>query len=338
MRIATGCVAIATCMSLIVAAGASGTFPGADGKIVYECSYGSFTGSHDPHEICTVTPGQSPKRLTNNNYRDQNPSFTADGTRIAYQETRAAVSACKQVLGCADIYVMKASGGGVKRLTTTASVSESDPAFSPNGKEIAVTKNPLSSSPKIEVLRARDGKVLRTLTGGSEPSWSPNGKTIAYSKLDHVWCAGADCIGGYGIYSVHAADGSGKSQLTSTTTYADGTACDQSEGCPETNGNPSWMPNGKGIAWDIYDSEIQSGYTYRMSAGGGGKSSLVPDSAVSGCPQHPAPSPSGTMVAFADGTYCASGGNPPTIFVRGISGGAATPVADGSAPDWGPAP
>jgi Tol biopolymer transport system component len=98
------------------------------------------------------------------------------------------------------------------------------------------------------------------------------------------------------------------------------------------------MPNGGAIAWDIFDSKVQEGYIYRMSASGGGKSSLVASGTVPGCPQHPAWSPDQTEVAFSNGTYCADGGNPPSIYVRATSGGTATQVAAGYEPDWGPKP
>ena len=322
----------------ILAASTHAAFPGTNGKIAYVCTKGAFTATHNPQEICTVKPGGTPARLTTNDVFDLNPAFSADGTKIAFERGSNSPSCASPGDPCGDIYRMRADGSGVVRLTNTPSTTESDPSWSPDGKRIAYAKNPLGANPKIVVMRASDGAVLRTLGTGIEPDWSPNGRRIAFAKRDHLWCVGANCVQGYGIYTMSAGDGSGKTMLTSTTNYADGTPCNATEGCPETNGNPNWTPNGASIAWDIFDSQSQEGYIYRMNANGSGKSSLVPSGTVPGCPQHPAFSPDQTQVVFSNGTYCASGGNPPSIYVRSLSGGAATNVAAGFEPDWGPKP
>jgi len=338
MRSIAGCIVSAAALLVITPAATQAAFPGANGKIAYVCSKGSSTPTRDPREICTVNPGGAPARVTTNSVADLNPAFSADGTKIAFEESRKPSSCPSPGDPCGDIYRVRAGGSGLTRLTNTASTSESDPAWSPNGKQIVYMKNLFSGHPKIVVMRASDGTVLRTLGPGIEPSWSPNGKRIAFARLDHSWCVGVDCVGSYGIYTMNASDGSAKLELTSTTQYADGTPCDSTEGCPETNGNPNWAPSGGAIAWDIFDSQAQQGYIYRTSASGGGTSPLVPSGVVPGCPQHPAWSPDQTEVVFSNGTYCANGGNPPSIYVRAVSGGAAMQVAAGYEPDWGPKP
>jgi Tol biopolymer transport system component len=337
-----GIVAIGlTILALAIAPGAGASFPGRNGKIAYVCEKGSATVGRDPHEICTVTPGSAPVRLTRNAVADVNPDFSAGGRLIAFEEIHLTASCHSPICGNSDIYTIRSNGRGIRRITHTASVSESDPAFSPSGKAIAYTKDPFKGNPKIVVIRVSDGKVLRTLGPGIQPSWSPNGKRIAFSRLDHYWSVGVDSVGSYSIWTMSAANGSSKSRLTSITEYANGDPCTPlDEGCPETNGSPAWAPAGGSIAWDIFDSKAQNGYLYRMTGGGGVMSPLVPFGAVGlGCPQDPAWSPDQAKIVFSDGTYCnPPGGNPPSIWVRPLSGGSPIKVAAGSQPDWGPKP
>jgi dipeptidyl aminopeptidase/acylaminoacyl peptidase len=55
-----------------------------------------------------------------------------------------------------------------------------DPAFSPNGREIAFTKLPKGG---VDIMSASGADVRQTVPpadGGSEPNWSPNGKELAF--------------------------------------------------------------------------------------------------------------------------------------------------------------
>jgi Tol biopolymer transport system component len=330
-------LAVAAAATLAVPA-AQAAFPGTNGKIAYVCVKGSFTATSDPREICTIKPGGTEKRLTNNSVGDFNPSFSADGTEIAFDRSKSATCPAS---ACSDIYRMSATGGNVKRLTKTSSASESDPAWSPSGKKLAYAKGSGGNPPKIVLMRASDGTVLKALGTGFEPNWSPDGAKIAFSKEDHLWCTLDQqfCVAGYGIYTMSASDGSGKTMLTSTTEYADGTACSVDQGCPETNGNPNYAPSGTLIAWDIFDSDAQTGSIWRMTAGGGSKTGLIPFGSVgTGCPQHPAYSPDGLQIAFADGYYCNTGGQNPQIWVKTLASGSPVSVANGFQPDWVPAP
>lgn len=337
-RIGAFCLVVAA--TAITPSLASASFPGKNGKVAYVCQYGQFTANRFPQEICTVKPGSGPVRLTRNAVPDLNPDFSADGKTIAFEETHQASSCNSPLCANTDIYTIGANGKGLKRITRTPSVSESDPSISPNSKTIAYTKDLFKGSPKIGLVRVSDGKSLGTLGGGVAPSWSPSGRKIAFARQDHVWSVGADAIGDYSIYTMNA-NGSSKTRLTGLTTYANGDGCPAApEGCPETNSKPDWSPNGASIAWTIFDSKAQNGYLFRMSAGGGAKSSLVPFGSVGlGCPQNSSFSPDGKKLVFSDGVYCnPPGGNPPSIWVRPVGGGSPTRVAAGYQPDWGVQP
>lgn len=96
-----------------------------------------------------------------------------------------------------DIYLMGVDSGDVTRLTTDPT-DDGDPAWSPDGSQIAFTRHFSRDLSYIYVVRA-DGSGLRRLTNlrmDWEPTWSPDG-----SKLAFVQGAGRD------LYVVNA-DGS----------------------------------------------------------------------------------------------------------------------------------
>jgi len=77
----------------------------------------------DPHyEICVVpASGGAVTRLTNNAATDSYPSWSPDGSKIAFQSDRA---------GNFEVYAMTATGTGVTRLTNNAAV-DGQPAWQP---------------------------------------------------------------------------------------------------------------------------------------------------------------------------------------------------------------
>ena len=71
------------------------------------------------------TDGSSQTRLTNDVATDRNPTWSPDGTRIAFESFRD---------GNREVYVMNADGSGAKRLTTDPAL-DFDPAWSPDSQE-----------------------------------------------------------------------------------------------------------------------------------------------------------------------------------------------------------
>ncbi len=83
-----------------------------------------------------------------------------------------------------DLYTVPAKDGATRRLTDTQGVRERDPAWSPDGRQVAYLSD---ATGEYELyLRAQDGSgTPRRLTqdGGPwklAPTWSPDGKKIAY--------------------------------------------------------------------------------------------------------------------------------------------------------------
>ena len=130
------------------------------------------------------------------------------------------------------IYVMDTDGGNRRRLTNH-DFAEWDPAWSPDGKQIAFTssgtKNMTGGNWQIYVMDA-DGENLRRLTENDfndwNPSWSPDGQRIAFTS-------NREDNGNKEIYLMDA-DGRNQRNLTRN---------------PHHDEDPSWSPDGKRIAF-----------------------------------------------------------------------------------------
>jgi TolB protein len=111
-------------------------------------------------------------RLTHSPGPDFDPSWSPDGTKIAFRSERS---------GEPELWVMNADGTGQRRLTEGLS-----PAWSPDGSLIA-----FSERAGLALIRP-DGtgrRVLPHTEGGEYPSWSPDGSRIAFNSNltgDHV--------------------------------------------------------------------------------------------------------------------------------------------------------
>jgi TolB protein len=104
-------------------------------------------------------------RLTHSPWPEFDPSWSPDGTQIAFRSERS---------GEPEIWLMDADGTRQRRLTAGLS-----PAWSPDGSLIA-----FSGMEGLSVIRP-DGTGLRVLPhteGGEYPSWSPDGSRIAFNS------------------------------------------------------------------------------------------------------------------------------------------------------------
>jgi TolB protein len=104
-------------------------------------------------------------RLTHSAWPEFDPSWSPDGTQIAYRSERS---------GEPEIWLMNRDGTDQRRLTAGLS-----PAWSPDGSLIA-----FSGTKGLTVIRP-DGtgrRVLPHTEGGEYPSWSPDGSRIAFNS------------------------------------------------------------------------------------------------------------------------------------------------------------
>ena len=153
-------------------------------------------------DIYTINPqnGRKIARLTTSGGIDVAPSYSPDGSKIAWVSERS---------GGAQIYVMGAGGGGAKRVTFSGSFN-TDPVWSPDGSRIAYVGR-VGGRFDIFVVNADGSGVVRitqSMGDNEDPSWSPDGNYIAFSSTrkggKHIWMSTAD-----GVHQVQLTQGSG---------------------------------------------------------------------------------------------------------------------------------
>ncbi|WP_246666154.1 Tol-Pal system beta propeller repeat protein TolB [Aquamicrobium sp. LC103] len=112
-------------------------------------------------------------RLTNSNAIDTSPSYSPNGSQIAFTSDRG---------GRPHIYVMGADGSNPKRVSFGDGIY-STPVWSPRGDLIAFTKQS-GGEFQIGVMRT-DGSGERILTSGflqEGPTWAPNGRVLMFFR------------------------------------------------------------------------------------------------------------------------------------------------------------
>lgn len=219
-----GILALSLASPLMLApASAGAVVPGANGEIACEGGRGN---PMNPEVYAVAPDGSGEERvLTDNPVRDGDPSWSPDGTRIAFESYRDDGS---------ELYVMNWDGTGVTRLTFNGPAEDRGSSWSPDGSKIAFhsarfpATGPGHSSLEIFTMNA-DGSNQTRLTENtfqdSLPSWSPDGSKIAFTTNRDG--------GDFEIYVMNA-DGSNPTRLTSS---------------PGEDAHPMWSPDGSKITF-----------------------------------------------------------------------------------------
>lgn len=137
-------------------------------KMVFSCkcegSACDAADSDNQTEICVMNMDRTGfKRLTNNTFADNGPSFSQDGKSILFDSNRK---------GNFDVYIMNADGTGTKQLTQNPE-NDTSSCFSPDGKKIvfSVREGPGTAS-EIYIMN-RDGSGQTNLTNSADDDYAP---------------------------------------------------------------------------------------------------------------------------------------------------------------------
>ena len=235
---------------------AGATLAGNVGRIAYT----NFDGTQ--YDVYTMRPDGGDKiNVTSNAAADTQPSWSPDGTKIAFASTRS---------GNSDIWVMNADGSSPVRLTTNAA-TDFAPSWSADATKIAFQSN-RDGNMEIYAMNA-DGTSQTRLTNNAAldaiPDWSPNNAEIAFvSSRD----------GNQEIYKMNA-DGTSQTRLTTSAGF---------------DTTPAWDSTGT----YIYFASDRTGNreVFYMNPDGTGATQFTN---LAGVDEDPAPSANGLYVAHS---------------------------------------
>lgn len=207
-------------------------------------------------DIFVLDPNASPAVAVNltgdhpDDPPDENPSWSPDGSRIAFDSFRATNQPT--------IHVMNADGSGITQISSTPCCDRDfQPAWSPDGSRIAfVSTRDGDGEYELYVMGAEGelvGPPAVRLTNDpeppfgqgindSQPTWSPDSSRIAF--LANGRGADADSCDLFVVDAVDA-DGDGFGDNLDRVTFDDSDNCD-----PFDDVNPAWSPNSDLIAFD----------------------------------------------------------------------------------------
>jgi TolB protein len=166
----TRVVAVLAGAALCASAAAAGTAP--DGRVVFA----SASGGQGKVRVWAMNAnGGARHALTPTTVTAEGPALSHDGTHVAFVRR-------------GDIYVMRADGSQVRRLTYSSAI-EGAPAWSFDDRMLAYSRY---GSRHFAIWKMRPdggGKTRLTPPGLADvPAWSPVGSRIAYAGTHgHIW-------------------------------------------------------------------------------------------------------------------------------------------------------
>jgi len=198
------------------------------------------------------------------------PSISPEGQSFAY---------VGQDGGDSDIFVQRVFGTNPTNLTADSSDDDNEPAFSPDGTQIAFESS--RGGGGIFVMGATGESVRRLSDDGNSPAWSPDGREIVYSTADinPIWPYLRSGIGE--LWAVNLVSGARRPVTRGATDAA----------------QPSWSPHGQRIAfWGLRSGGQRDLWTVAISGSEGSVVEVTNDAALD---WNPVWSPDGRFLYFA---------------------------------------
>ncbi len=169
-------------------------------ELGYQLNGAGFIYEHKPNLWIVEVEGGKARRLTSGRSSDDQPAWSPDGTRIAFVSDRGSNP---DLAWRSDLYVIAASGGRPVRVSAGEERSFGRPAWSPDGKSIAVAGHRLEAGnptrEDIHVFRPRADQMGRNLSAEAdlfvdaamnsdlhspapvEPQWAPAGESVYFN-------------------------------------------------------------------------------------------------------------------------------------------------------------
>ncbi len=161
-----------------------------DGRIVYTWADPDFTNE----EIGLIrADGSHQQLLTHRPGFDTAAAWSPDGHRIAFTSSRSQPAGdTGPQLPYSELYVMNADGSHIRRVTTNVNLVDFEPAWSPNGRQIVVSRGSAAPPPPGRLTQPTDLWIIDLATGRERnltrspatwegwPHWSPDGRRIAF--------------------------------------------------------------------------------------------------------------------------------------------------------------
>jgi TolB protein len=144
----------------------------------------AFVDDGDIYVVSSDGTGRRP--LTEGPARDRDIAWSPDGSRLAFvREIRVGVDRGDWVTRPV-IYIIGVDGRGLRRLSPRRVLFDEGPAWSPDGRQIAFSRNTRSDGLDDIWLMRSDGTRQHRLTRhrrlDRSPTWSPDGQRIAFAR------------------------------------------------------------------------------------------------------------------------------------------------------------